>query len=137
MSITKKPKRLKFDRAEVSPLEDGGCRVEVIFSFASSLIKASAAALGDNESQLKAAAIATLDAIRQAADSRFVCELEDLDHVSALGKNLIAVLVNINFQGKQLQVFGSCQIVDNEMDAAVKATLNATNRLFELATREA
>jgi hypothetical protein len=33
-------------------------------------------------------------------------------------------------------VFGSCQISGSEIDAAVKATLNATNRFFELAMRK-
>jgi hypothetical protein len=35
-----------------------------------------------------------------------------------------------------VQVFGSCQIAGNEVDAAVKATLNATNRFFELSMRD-
>jgi hypothetical protein len=33
-------------------------------------------------------------------------------------------------------VFGSCQIDGDEINAAVKSALNATNRFFELAMRE-
>jgi hypothetical protein len=84
---------------------------------------------------LKAAARATLEAMEQAVDGRFRCKLADLDHVSALGKNLIAVLVDIDFEGKQVQVFGSCQLSGNEIDASVKAALNATNRFFDLAQK--
>ena len=50
-------------------------------------------------------------------------------------ENLIAVLVDINFEGKDFQVFGSCQITDDVLDAAAKAALNATNRFVELASR--
>lgn len=135
MSTNKKQKRLRFDRVEMLKQEDGLTRVQVTFSYLDESIQASAAVTGDETSQLKAAALATLDAIRQAAEDCFTCELADLDRVNALGKDLIAVLVNIDFQGKQLQVFGSCQITGSEIDAAVKAALNATNRMFELAVR--
>jgi len=135
LSTHKKQKRLRFDRVETVEQEDGLMRVQVTFTYLDESIQASAAAAPDETSQLKAAALATLDAIRQAADDCFTCELADLDRVNALGKDLIAVLVNIDFQGKQLQVFGSCQITTSETDAAVKAALNATNRMFELAIR--
>jgi hypothetical protein len=46
------------------------------------------------------------------------------------------VLVDIKFQGRDVQVFGSCQIAGSEIDCTVKAALNATNRMFELAMRE-
>jgi hypothetical protein len=76
-----------------------------------------------------------LEAVKESVGNRFDCALADLDHVHALGKNLVAVLVDINFEGKDFQVFGSCQIGESEMDAAAKAALNATNRFVELASR--
>ena len=79
---------------------------------------------------------AEVAALQEAAANKFACSLADLDHVNALGKDLIAVLVDIRSHGRDVQVFGSCQIADNEIDCAVKAALNATNRMFELATRE-
>lgn len=137
MSTHKKQKRLRFDRVEVLDQEGGTVSIRVTFSYLDETIQAAAQATADETSQLKAAALATLDAIREAARNCFTCELADLDRVNALGKDLIAVLVNIVFQGKQLQVFGSCQIAGAEIEAAVKAALNATNRMFELATRQA
>ena len=85
---------------------------------------------------LKAAAVATLEAVQQAAANNFTCSLSDLDHVNALGKDLMAVLVDFKFEGRDVQVFGSCQIAGSEVDCTVKAVLNATNRMFELAIRE-
>ena len=76
-----------------------------------------------------------MKAVQEAAAHKFTCVLSDLDHVNALGKELIAVLVDMNFESRDVQVFGSCQIAGSEIDCAVKATLNATNRMFELAMR--
>jgi hypothetical protein len=87
-------------------------------------------------SVLKAAAEATLKAVETAAANRFTCSLAGLDHVKALGKNLIAVLVDVSFEGRGVQVFGSCQIAGSEIDCSVRATLNAINRIFELAMRD-
>ena len=79
--------------------------------------------------------MATLKAVEATVDHRFTAHLADLDHVNALGKELVAVLVDISFENKDVQVFGSCQIAGPEMDAAVKAALNATNRFVELSMR--
>ncbi len=100
------------------------------------IFEAGAAAADGTGGPLKAAAVATLEAVQQAAGNKFSCSLSDLDHVNALGKDLMAVLVDFKFEGRDVQVFGSCQIAGSEVDCTVKAVLNATNRMFELAIRE-
>ena len=117
------------------PDTDGASLVEVTFTFAGREIKATLKEKGEGDGHLRAAASATLLAIEQAVDGRFKCALADLDRVHALGKELIAVLVNLEYKGNQVQLFGSCQIAGNEVDVTVKATLNATNRFVELALR--
>ena len=124
-------RRLLFKRAEVQS-EAELHRVTVTFTFGDQVIQTSAVDDKTNRA-IRAAALATLEAVETAVDRRFTCALADLDHVSALGKNLVAVLVNVDFEGKQFQLFGSCQIVVDEVDAAVKSALNATNRFVELA----
>jgi hypothetical protein len=128
--------RVRFDRAELEREAAGRCRVVVTLSHAGRTIQASASESDQGVGPLKAAAVATLKAIEEAVGGRLTCSLADLDHVNALGRDMIAVLVNIEFEGKQAQLFGSCQIADDEINAAVKATLNATNRFVELATRD-
>jgi len=137
MSTSPIRKRLRFDRAELTETATGQSRVTVTLTLGQLIFRASAESdtPGDG-SPLKAAAQATLEAVQEAAANKFACSLADLDHVNALGKDLIAVLVDIRSHGRDVQVFGSCQIADNEIDCAVKAALNATNRMFELATRE-
>ena len=127
--------RLRFDYTKVLIETDQECTVEVGLSFSQRTIQMMAAGNKDDIGRLRAIAAATLEGIKVAVNQRFDCTLADLDHVHALGKNLIAVLVDIDFEEKQIQVFGSCQITTTEMDAAAKAALNATNRFVELAMR--
>ncbi|HZM88222.1 MAG TPA: hypothetical protein VFF31_16980 [Blastocatellia bacterium] len=129
-------KRLRFDCAEQSEEPNGQSRVKVTLTLGQLIFEASATGESESGSPLKAAAEATLEAVQGAAADKFTCSLADLDHVNALGKDLIAVLVNIRFQGRDVQVFGSCQLAGSDIDCAVKAALNATNRMFELAMRE-
>jgi hypothetical protein len=127
-------KRMRFDSADMRE-EEGICRVHVKFTFGDQTVEADAEDASEGKGPLKAASQATLKAIERAVEGRFACVLVDLDHVNALGKDLIAVLVDVSFEGRQVQVFGSCQKAGSEIDAAVKATLNATNRFFDLAMR--
>ena len=135
MSTSSPRKRLRFDRTTVTEEAGGQCRVRVTLALGEQLFEADVS-FSENPGPLKAAAEATLKAVQQAAENRFTCSLADLDHVNALGKNLIAVLVDVKFEGRDAQVFGSCQIADSDIDSAVKSALNATNRFFELAMRE-
>jgi len=135
MSTTRAQKRLRFDRADVHEEADGQCRVDVTFTLSERTITASARGGCDEAGRMKAAAAAALKAVEETVERRFTCALADLDHVNALGKDLIGVLVDVNFEGRETQIFGSCEIIGNETDAAVKSALNATNRFFELAMR--
>jgi hypothetical protein len=137
MSTTPIKKRLRFDRADVLEESTGQSHVKVTLTLGQLIFHASAdASTSEERSPLRAAAEATLTAVQEAAANKFSCSLADLDHVNALGKDLIAVLVDIKSQGRDVQVFGSCQIAGREIDCTVKAVLNATNRMFELAMRE-
>lgn len=135
MTNTPTQRRLRFDFVKLQTESDGTCRIDVSFTFGSAVIHASSTGASDAIGPLKAAAAATLKAVEQAVGGRFAGSLSDLDHVNALGKHLIAVLVDIEFEGKRVQLFGSCQLRGDEIDASVKATLNATNRFVELAMR--
>jgi hypothetical protein len=135
MSTTSDRKRLKFDRVEVTEEATGQCRVQVSLMLGQLVFQADAVDVAEGHGPLKAAVVATLKAVQEAAAYKFTCSLSDLDHVNALGKGLIAVLLDIKFEGRDVQVFGSCQIVGSEIDCAVKAALNATNRMFDLSMR--
>ena len=127
--------RLRFDRVALRGEGTGRCRVELLFSFANQPVEVSQPCLTDRNGPLRAAVLATLKVVEDVTNGQVKCELEDLDQVSALGQNLIAVLVNLGFEGRTIQLFGSCRIDGDKIDAGVRATLNATNRFIELAMR--
>lgn len=127
--------RLRFDHAVVEQTDGGECRVKVTLSLGLQVIEASAEG-GEGEGLLKVAALAALRAVELSVEGRFTCALADVDRVTALGKDLIAVLVDVRFEQRDVQVFGSCQISGNQVDAVVKAALNATNRFFDLSMRD-
>lgn len=128
--------RIKFERAEVTSETAQGVRIDLSFTHEDCAIRTSAESDPAGQSRLRAAASAALEAVQVASNSRIACSLADLDHVTAFGKDMIAVLVDIEFEGRQVQVFGSCQVSGSEIDSAVKAALNGTNRFFELAMRK-
>jgi hypothetical protein len=135
MTMTDRHERLRFDYAKIEESSEEECSVEVALSLAGRIFQKTITGKNDEIGRLKSAALATLEAVTESVEKRFTCTLADLDHVHALGKNLIAVLVDVHFEDKDFQVFGSCQITGNVMDAAAKAALNATNRFVELASR--
>ena len=135
VTVNRSQKRLRFERAQLVEDASGQCRVDVTLTHAGRTVQASASGDTSGLGPLKAAAIAALLAVEDAAEGRFKCHVADLDHVNALGKDLIAVLVDVDFEGRDVQVFGSCQVQDSDIATACKAALNATNRFFELAMR--
>ena len=137
MSVGRTQKRLRFDRTQVHEEPNDQCRIEVAFTLGDRAFAVSASGGCDEASRMRSAAAAALKAVQDTVEGRFTCALADLDHVNALGKDLIGVLVDVTFEGREMQVFGSCQVTDNGTDAAVKSALNATNRFFELAMRGA
>ena len=136
MTTNSSQKRLRFDRTEMIELDQKQCRVEVSLGFAERTIRKSVVGELAGLGPLKAAAAAALLAVEEAVEGRVKCQIADLDHVNALGKDLIALLVDVQFEGKEVQLFGSCRVQGSEMDTAAKAALNATNRFFELALRD-
>ena len=136
MSTTPDRSRLRFDRATVIEETAERCRVRVTLALGQLIFQSDEEQAAEGNGPLKAAAVATLKAVQQAAADKFNCSLVDLDRVKALGKDLIAVLVDVKFEGRDVQVFGSCPITGSEIDATVRAALNATNRFFELAMRD-
>ena len=125
--------RLKFDSVEEKS-EDGKLWMEVQLAFNGRPIVGRSPAVDESESRagVRRAALATLDAIEQFVDRQFTCELQEVDRVQALGKELIVLLITITFEDRTIQLFGSCRAADDIAEAAAKAALDATNRYIDI-----
>ena len=73
------------------------------------------------------------DAYRKAlATTGKVVARRSIDRVSALGKELVVLLINLEFEGRKIQLFGSCRTGDDVLSATARAALDATNRYIEI-----
>jgi len=126
-------KRLKFDRVE-EQAEDGKVWMEVTLTFEGEPITGRSPKVDESEARggIRRAALATLSAIETFVDGQFRCDLQEVDRVQALGKELVVLLITINFEGRTIQLFGSCRAVDEIAEAAAKAALDATNRYIDI-----
>ncbi len=80
-----------------------------------------------DKQSLIVAARSTLDAIRQAIE--FDCFiLEDIQYTKIAGEKALIVAINQINNGKENISVGASIIEDNQIDSAIKATLNAINR---------
>src|SRR5689334_7686311 len=125
--------RLKFDRIE-EKVDDGKVWMEVTLTFSGQPIMGRSPAIEEFESRagIRRAALATLDAIETFVGRQFRCELQEVDRVQALGKELVVLLITIAFEGRNIQLFGSCRVADEISEAAAKAALDATNRYVDI-----
>jgi hypothetical protein len=126
-------KRLKFDRVEEQS-DDGKVWMEVTLTFEGRAITGRSPKVDESEARggIRRAALATLAAIETFVDGQFRCNLQEVDRVQALGKELVVLLITIDFEGRHIQLFGSCRAVDEIAEAAAKAALDATNRYIDI-----
>jgi hypothetical protein len=131
--MSTRPSRLRFDRID-HIVEDGKERVEVTLSFNGRTVtgRSPATEPGEGREGVRRTAMATLSAIEQFVEHQFTCELQEVDRVKALGRELVVLLINLEFEGRRIQLFGSCRIGDDVTSAAAKAALDATNRYIDI-----
>jgi hypothetical protein len=125
--------RLKLERVEEQS-EDGRVWMEVTLTFGGQSVVGKSPAVDEGESRagIRRAALATLDAIETFVGRQFRCELQEVDRVHALGKELVVLLITMDFEGRTIQLFGSCRAADETAEAAAKAALDATNRYIDI-----
>lgn len=131
--MSTRPARLKFDRVDHRSENDKEW-VEVTLSFEGRTLTGRSPATDPAEGRagVRRTAMATLQAIEGFVDNQFKCELQEVDRVKALGKELVVLLINLDFEGRHIQLFGSCRITDDVTGAAAKAALDATNRYIDI-----
>jgi hypothetical protein len=136
--MSTRPARLKFDSIE-QKTEDQKEWVEVTLTFNERTVtgRSPATEPGEGREGVRRTAMATLRAIEEFVEHQFACELQEVDRVKALGKELVVLLINLEFEGRRIQLFGSCRIADDVASASAKAALDATNRYIDIVLNRA
>ena len=128
-----RPARLKFDA--INRIVDNDQEwIEVTLSCNGRSVtgRSPSADLVETRGGIRRTALATLDGISRFVDGQFTCELQEIDRVSALGKELVVLLINLEFEGRRIQLFGSCRTGEDVLSATAKAALDATNRYIDI-----
>jgi len=81
---------------------------------------------------LRAAAEATVSALREAIGEEADIQLRGVLPLSAMGENLIVVGIKVTHNGETQRLFGLSPVLEDRGRAAALATLNAANRFLGL-----
>lgn len=127
--------RLALKRLALAQLEDDNIEVKVVLEGAGRSYEG--VAFRRTHKPIEAAVSATLDAISQALSKPINFEIREVT-VKELkgGKTFVVVLLKTDYfiqpVGEAVELLGACQITGSDLDAAARATLNATNRIISL-----
>lgn len=134
MSPTNNP-RLMIRQIEVIPEEENRHRIRVTLGAKNKLFVGERIGNGDENARLALAAEATLDAIASALIKPVSLKLKGVngnESFEGLSESLLIVAVTIDDGNSQIVMPGSCRVTGDRVEAAIKATLDATNRIAEL-----
>jgi hypothetical protein len=127
-------KRLVLKQIEVNETENNNCSIQITLSAKGNNFIGKAEGKNSAEERLNTAAIATLNAVAAALDKPFTLNVKGVNASQAfegLEETLLVVVVAINDGEAEMITPGSCRNTGDSIDAVVKATLDATNRLVE------
>ncbi len=124
--------RIAFDKLRIEHFDNNKCVVLVVLTWPRGEVFFGASEGEDSATgQLGSTAEAAIRALERAADHRVEFELERVRQVSE-SNTVLAHLSILKPAGDHIRLLcGACLTNGKPLHAAVKAVLNATNRLFE------
>ncbi len=123
--------RLDFKGLHFSPRPDDRFFVGVGLALNGKLYVGTAEGPGAEAGELECAARAAIRALESAAGHRVGFELDRVSNVGEFDTVLAHLSVSSPAGDHAQQLCGSCSVNGTPLNAAVKAVLKATNRLFE------
>lgn len=127
--------RLALKKLALTQLEDDNIEVKIVLEGPGRGYEG--VAFRRAHEAMEAAVSATLDAISQALSKPISFEIREVA-VKELkgGKTFVVVLLKTDYfiqpVGEAVELLGACQVTGSDLDAAARATLNATNRAISL-----
>lgn len=125
--------RLRLKDIKINPIDGGQQQVVVKLSVKEREYQGSAAAA---QAETTTAAVqATLAALSEVMGKKFsftLIGIDDNQTFEGLDDKVVVVVVSVNDGESETVTPGSCRVTDNNVEAAVKATLDATNRIVEM-----
>lgn len=120
--------RIAFDRIVSACEPDGRVTVTVALSYEDSEGVGELSAYVGKKGRLKLASDATLLALRKMFDLKFGLTLEDVQKTSLAGEDVVNAVVLLTRDTEESLLVGAAFVKQSDLEAAVKATLDAVNR---------
>lgn len=124
--------RITFEKLRVEPADKNECVVLVTLAWPDGeAFLGTCKGDGSDTGQLSCSATAAVKALEAASDHRVALALEGITEVSEMNAVMVHVTAALPEGGDLLELCGSSLVRGEPRNAAVKAVLKATNRLFE------
>jgi hypothetical protein len=125
---------IKLKSVAIEDLPDNQCRISVQLNCNRKTITGERTGPNEPDYKIMLAALSTLEALMIATDQRMKMELLFIERqkVAAVDREVIMVLIDVNVGTDTRAATGACQLRGDVAETAVRAVLDATNRIVEL-----
>ncbi len=131
--------RLRFEELKHDSGPDGRGSVEIRLEWSGRIHTASVEVLETLEGRLRAAALATIGAVRDAAEGRVILELLGVKAVRAFDGWVVVTSLHAEAGERAYRLLGSasCEKEPDLLHATARSVLDASNRVLERHVRQA
>lgn len=124
-------RRIRFEKLDLTQLPDSRCRASVVLSWSDeNRVTGTAEGVSSPMGLLRCAAEATTRALERAVDNRVTLDLQGVTTIKAFDAVIVVVSLASRLSEHEQRVVGSAVANGKAAQAAVRAVLNATNRLM-------
>lgn len=125
--------RVKFVRLDLEHPPGNRCRARVELERTGQRYVGTAEGMGSRAGELRCAAQASLEALRQAAGAdEDAFKLLDVDTVKAFDAPAVIVALSVHHHNETRRLVGFCLAGQDAMRAAALAVLSGTNRFLDI-----
>jgi hypothetical protein len=127
--------RLRLKQIEMLGGKKDNFTIRVMLTGKDKVFEGERSGSGEENARLELAAEATLAAINSALAKKVSLKVKGINASEAfpgLTETLLVVVVEVDDDGEIMVMPGSCRNIGDSVEAAVKATLDDTNRVVEL-----
>ncbi len=125
---------VKIKSVLVTEKEDNSCSIRVELSWQNKEFFGERTGPNEQDYKIMLSALCTLDALHQLTQEKVKMELLFIERqlLEKINREVIMVLIDITTEDISCAATGACQLKDEATETAVRAVLDATNRMIEL-----
>jgi hypothetical protein len=125
---------VKINSVSVTEKEDDSCSIRVELSWQDQEFFGERIGPNEQDYKIMLAALCTLDALHQLTQEKVKMELLFIERqqLEKINREVIMVLIDITTYDISCAATGACQLKNEATETAVRAVLDATNRMVEL-----